>query len=100
MVLGLVHFLRNAHSEINLPQLLAATYLHLQAGIRVGGTMPLGPAVNCTYEKKSLLEDKIEVLSSLISQPVRKFCAFYGACRFIAMLTRVHNGSLFYNDSI
>jgi hypothetical protein len=62
--------------------------------------MPLGPAVNCTHEKKFLLEDKTEVLSSLISQPVRKFCAFCGACRFIAMLTRVHNGSLFYYDSI
>jgi hypothetical protein len=65
----------------------------------MGGTMPLGPAVNCTHEKESL-EDKMEVLSSLISQPVRKLCAFYGACRLIAMLTRDHHGSLFYNDSI
>jgi len=79
MVLGLIQFVRNAHfSEVNLPELQAATSLHLQARIRMGGTMPLGPAVNCTHEKESLLADKMEVLSSLISQPVRKFCVFYG----------------------
>jgi hypothetical protein len=79
MALGLIQFVRNAHfSKVNLPELQAASSLHLQARIRMGGIMPLGPAVNCTHEKDSLLEDKMEVFSSLISQAVWTFCVFYG----------------------
>ena len=54
MALGLIQFVRNAHfSEVNLPELQTATSLLLQARIRVGGAMPVGPVVNCTHEKES-----------------------------------------------
>jgi len=63
MALGLTQFLSNAHfSEENLPELQVANSMLLQARIRMGGTMPLGPPVNCMHEKESLLEDKMEVL--------------------------------------